>query len=93
MDDTPSYDTFPEYKCDVHFGPLFNLDVYSLDPTVTLRVYAFGNRKVEDKLVPINVPFRLPGGFKSSVWAFEVIGVIDIKSISFASTGSELKRG
>ena len=93
MDDTPSYNTFPEYKCDVHFGPLFNLDVYSIDPTVTLRVYAYGNRKVEDKLVPINVPFRLPGGFKSSVWAFEVIGVIDIKSISFASTGSELKRG
>ncbi len=43
--------------------------------------------------VPDQMVFRLPSGYKSDVWQFELSGNVNVLSVAVAETGKELKRG
>jgi hypothetical protein len=59
---------------------------------VRFRVYAGGQLVFNQDLTGRNgQEFRLPSGFKTDLWQFEVEGYAAVKSIHVASTSAELK--
>jgi hypothetical protein len=65
--------------------------VMPADEVVRFRVYA-DRRKVYDQEVPRNgSPVRLPSGFKSDIWQFEILARAPVYSLHVASSIKELK--
>ena len=58
---------------------------------VRFRVYA-GRNVIYDQVVPKNGrPVRLPAGFKSDIWQFEIRARAPIYSLHVSSTVKELR--
>lgn len=69
----------------------YGLDFIPADEEVRFRVYANRN-VVYDQEVPRNgEPIRLPSGFKSDIWQFEIRARAPVYSLHVASTMKELK--
>ena len=60
-------------------------------PTVRLIVYANGVKKF-DRIIRDESMVRLPAGFKSDIWQFEMIGNTSVYSLQVAETGKELAK-
>lgn len=78
-------------------SPLFNTgDLMRIVPTVQIRMWA-RNKESEMELVYTQTVadeevYRLPTGFKSDVWQFELVGNTDVYSIAFAETAKGLEQ-
>lgn len=70
---------------------VFGLDIMPAAEQVRLRVFA--NRAVVyDQAVPLNgKPVRLPSGFKTDIWQFEIRSRAPVYSLHIASTEKELR--
>lgn len=64
-----------------------------IDPSTQVRFIVYANRQVVyDQTVPLNgAPVRLPSGFKSDIWQFEIRARAPVYSLHVASTMKELK--
>jgi hypothetical protein len=77
-------------------SPLYKAsELLRIVPTVQLRMWA-RNKDSEMELVYTQTisdeeVYRLPTGFKSDVWQFELVGNTDVYSIAFAETAKELQ--
>jgi hypothetical protein len=71
----------------------FNWGTSIMPTTEHVRFIAYANRlKVYDQLVPRNgKPQRLPSGFKSDIWQFEIRARAPVYSMHVASTMKELR--
>ena len=58
----------------------------------TMNVYADGVLR-RAQTVADDRPFRLPSGFLARDWEFEVVGTVEIYSISIAESMEDLKNG
>jgi hypothetical protein len=67
--------------------PLGNYEID--DRYVNLTVFCEG-RQVAVITVKSNIPFRLPSGFKSGQWAFQLNGNIPVRHLKVAETSKEL---
>lgn len=65
------------------------LDISVVNPYIVFKVYADGHL-VYDKRVTNEQIMRLPSGFKSAVWSFEISGYIPVYSIHLAETAKGL---
>jgi hypothetical protein len=84
-------------KTPVAGSPLFPTDrLLEIQPSVQIRMWARNldsqmelvyTQTVEDEDV-----YRLPTGFKSDVWQFELVGNTDVYSVAFAETAKELEK-
>ena len=87
-----NFATYAIYWDDARYSNVsYGLDVLPTAQKVRFKVLA--NRAiVYDQEVPINgAPIRLPSGFKSDVWQFEIRARAPIYSLHVASTVKELK--
>jgi hypothetical protein len=65
--------------------------VLPLDQTIRFKVMA-GRQVVYDQQVPVNgAAIRLPSGFKSDIWQFEIRARVPVYSLHVASTIKELR--
>jgi len=80
------------YWDEARFSPNdYGTDILPSDVHVRFRVFA-DRRLVYDQTVPHNgMPIKLPSGFKSDIWQFEVRARAPVYSVHIASTTKELR--
>lgn len=66
-------------------------------PSLTFKMYSrdtlYQKTLMFTHQVPDQMVFRLPSGYKSDVWQFELSGNVNVLSLAVGETGLELKRG
>jgi hypothetical protein len=74
-------------------NPNYGIDVCPMGEKVRLKIYVNGESvPVYNQVVPRNGrPVRLPSGFKSDIWQFEIQARAPIYSLHVASTVKELR--
>jgi hypothetical protein len=84
--------TEPEIQQPIGGSSLYPITFKSTQtPAVRLIVYANGRVKF-DKVVTDEKIIRLPAGFKSDIWQFELVGNTNCYSLQVAETGKELEK-
>lgn len=72
-------------------GPLFPLDQMLINvASVRINVYANGVLKYAKSIFNEKI-HRLPAGFKTDIWQFELVSNVNVYSLQVAETGKELE--
>lgn len=84
-------DEIVQNKYPIGGGPLYNLvDIASRNTQVTITIYANG-REILTRTVNPGQTYRIPSGFKESIWQFELTGNSNVYSLAVAETPKELQ--
>jgi hypothetical protein len=94
VEDIPEW-PYEQNKTPIGGSPLFRTETLgTIIPAVTVRVWARMQDSTMQEVFAYTLTdegvYRLPHGFKSDVWQFEMVSNTDIYSFAIAETGKEL---
>lgn len=82
----------PEIRTPLGGSPLFPLNSLLLQASA-VRIIVYARRTVVlDLVVPSERTVRIPSGFKSDLWQFELISNTDVFSLQVATSPKELAK-